>query len=207
MQKISTLIFDLGGVIINLKIETDWFQQDMLSNFEQEKLMQLYQNFYFRDFEKGKISPTDFINQLKEIAINKSISDKEIIQYWCGIILDIPLYRIDILKRLKEKYKLLLLSNTNQIHIDFIRAFMIREFSEDILAVNFHHCYYSQEIGLRKPDTEIYEFVMQHQNLNPNEILFFDDKAENLIEPQKLGWQTFHVDFNNLSINELECLL
>lgn len=207
MQKIKTLVFDLGGVIINLKPELDWFQNDMMKHFDNDQLINLYKQFYFREFEKGIINPTDFILQLKDIALNKNCSDEEIKKYWCGILLDIPVHRIDILKKLKEKYRLILLSNTNQIHVDCIRAYMQQTFGEDVLEGNFHHCYYSQEIGMRKPDAEIYEFVMEQQKLIPTETLFLDDKEENLIEPQKLGWQTFHVNFNKLSINDLQFLL
>lgn len=207
MQKISTLIFDLGGVIINLKPELTWFEQDMLANFEQAELLQLYQSHFFRDFEKGKIEPTVFIEQLKQIALENSSDETKIIQHWNGILLDIPLHRIEFLRQLKTKYRLLLLSNTNYIHLEHIRAYMQQEFGNDILSENFDTCYYSQEIGLRKPDKEIYEFVMKSQNIAPSEILFFDDKAENLTEPQKLGWQTFHVDFNKLSISDLQHLL
>jgi putative hydrolase of the HAD superfamily len=122
-------------------------------------------------------------------------------------LLDIPKHRIDILKHLKDKYKLVLLSNTNEIHLNEIYNYMQHEFGEDVLTPNFHHCYYSQEIGMRKPDAEIYEFVTHQQNLIPTETLFLDDKEENLIASQKIGWQTFHVNFNKLSINDLQFLL
>lgn len=207
MQNIQTLIFDLGGVIINLKTELDWFQQDMLPHFDNDQLLRLYQQYFFRDFEKGKINPTDFIQQLKQIAIDKNISEEEIIKYWCGILLDIPPHRITFLHKLKQKYQLQLLSNTNHIHMDFIRTYMHQTFGTDVLAENFDFCYYSQEVGCRKPDKEIYELVQRQQNLTPNEILFFDDKAENLTAPQKLGWQTFQVPFNSLLISEVQYLL
>ncbi len=207
MEKIQTLIFDLGGVIINLKKEKDWLQEDLLPNFQAEKLQQLQQNNFFTDFETGKIEVHEFIQQLKNIALDKFISDEKIIRHWNAILLDIPKHRVDLLKKLSQRYQLILLSNTNHIHLDYIRDYMQQEFGEDVLKSIFHTCYYSQEVGHRKPDKEIYEFVLQQQGIRPSESLFMDDKPENLIEPQKAGWQTTAVDFNNLTATALAHLL
>lgn len=207
MQNIQTIIFDLGGVIINLKTEQEWFEQDLLPNFQPEKLQWLQQQHFFQQFETGNVSAPDFIQQLKEIAISKHISEEEIIHHWNGILKDIPAHRVDLLKKLAEKYRLILLSNTNHIHMDYIRKYMQAEFGGDILSENFHTCYYSQEIGLRKPHKEIYEFVLQQQGIKGSESLFLDDKEENLTEPKVLGLRTHQVNFNKLSINDLQHLL
>ncbi len=207
MQNIQTIIFDLGGVIINLKTEQDWFEEDLIPNFQPEKLQYLQQNNFFQDFETGKIEVQDFVQQLKSIAIDKDISEEEIIQHWNGILKDIPVHRVNVLKKLSEKYRLILLSNTNHIHMDFIRKYMLAVFGEDILTENFHTCYYSQEIGLRKPNKEIYEFLLQKQGIKASECLFLDDKLENLIESKKIGLQTMAVDFNNFSESALRSLL
>jgi epoxide hydrolase-like predicted phosphatase len=206
MQNIQTLIFDLGGVIINLKTEQEWLEEDLLPNFQPEKLQSLQQQQYFQQFETGNVSVPDFKQQLKEIAVNKNITEEEVVHHWNGILKDIPKHRVDVLKQLSKKYKLILLSNTNHIHMDFIRNYMVAEFGEDILQENFHTCYYSQEIGLRKPHKEIYEFVLQQQGIKASESLFLDDKPENLSEPEKLGIHTFLVDFNALTAASLQHL-
>ena len=206
MQNIQTLIFDLGGVIINLKTEQEWLEEDLLPNFQPEKFQSLQQKQYFQQFETGNVSVPDFKQQLKEIAVNKNITEEEVVHHWNGILKDIPKHRVDVLKQLSKKYKLILLSNTNHIHMDFIRNYMVAEFGEDILQENFHTCYYSQEIGLRKPHKEIYEFVLQQQGITASESLFLDDKPENLSEPEKLGIHTFLVDFNALTAASLQHL-
>ena len=206
MQNIQTLIFDLGGVIINLKTEQEWLEEDLLPNFQPERLQLLQQQQYFQLFETGNVSVPDFKQQLKEIAVNKNITEEEVVHHWNGILKDIPKHRVDVLKQLSKKYKLILLSNTNHIHMDFIRNYMVAEFGEDILQGNFHTCYYSQEIGLRKPHKEIYEFVLQQQGIKASESLFLDDKPENLSEPEKLGIHTFLVDFNALTAASLQHL-
>ncbi len=207
MQNISTLIFDFGGVILNLKTEKEWLEEDLLPNFHPEKLLQLQRNNFFHQFEKGKVSEQDFIQQLKNISLNNETSQELIIQNWNSVLLEIPQYRVDLLKRLSEKYKLVLLSNTNSIHLKHIRKYVQQTFNENILEAIFDTCYYSHEMGVRKPDKEFYAFVMREQQIEPEEVLFLDDKAENLIEPQKLGWQTMLVNFNKLSINDVEHLL
>ena len=199
MQNITTLIFDFGGVIINLKTEEDWFKEDLLPNFQPEKLQELQQAHFFQHFETGKISTQDFIQQLKNIAIDSTISDEEIIQHWNGILQEIPQHRVDLLQQLRKRYQLILLSNTNEIHVEKFTKDMQEKFGEDILETNFHTVYYSQEIGLRKPNKEIYEFVLREQKLQPEYCFFFDDKAENLTEPKKLGIRTMLIDFNKLS--------
>lgn len=206
MQNIQTLIFDLGGVIINLKTEQEWLEEDLLPNFQPERLQLLQQQQYFQLFETGNVSVPDFKQQLKEIAVNKNITEEEVVHHWNGILKEIPKHRVDVLKQLSKKYKLILLSNTNHIHMDFIRNYMVAEFGEDILQGNFHTCYYSQEIGLRKPHKEIYEFVLQQQGITASESLFLDDKPENLSEPEKLGIHTFLVDFNALTAASLQHL-
>ena len=206
MQTIQTLIFDLGGVIINLKTEQEWLEEDLLPNFQPEKFQSLQQKQYFQQFETGNVSVPDFKQQLKEIAVNKNITEEEVVHHWNGILKEIPKHRVDVLKQLSKKYKLILLSNTNHIHMDFIRNYMVAEFGKNILQENFHTCYYSQEIGLRKPHKEIYEFVLQQQGITASESLFLDDKPENLSEPEKLGIHTFLVDFNALTAASLQHL-
>ena len=181
-------------------------EEDLLPNFKPDALYKLQESEFFRDYETGKIDSTFFIKQLQQIANNKTASDDEIKKYWNGILKDIPIHRIEILRKLKENYKLILLSNTNEVHLNEIYHYMQYEFGEDILTPNFHHCYYSQEIGLRKPNQEIYEFVLQNENLAPETCLFLDDKLENLIQPQKLGIHTHHINFNQFSKVDIEHL-
>ncbi len=207
MQNIQTLIFDFGGVIINLKTEDEWLHQDLLPNFQPDSLLQLQQAGYFRNLETGNVRPEDFLQQMQAIATEKAATEEQVKQHWNAILKDIPSHRVELLQQLKQRYRLVLLSNTNSIHVESFQRYMQQHFGEDILRANFHTVYYSQEIGLRKPNKEIYEFVMRQQQLQPSEILFLDDKPENLWEPHNLGWQTFHVRFNELSAAALQHLL
>jgi len=199
MKHKSTLVFDFGGVIINLKTEHDWLYQDLVPNFEQEPLLQLHLSGYFRDLEIGKIATTDFLSKMEAIATPENKTEQNVRQHWNAILQDIPKHRVELIKRLKENYRLILLSNTNAIHVQSFQQYMMQTFGTDILQDNFHTVYYSQEIGIRKPNKEIYEFVMEQHGITPEEIIFFDDKAENLIAPKKIGWTTVQVPYNSLS--------
>lgn len=207
MQNIQTLIFDFGGVIINIKSEPDWLQQDLLPHFRREPLLQLYEAGYFNDLETGRLLPQEFLHKMQSIALQEDVGEMWVKQHWNAILKDIPAYRVDLLRRLRQKYRLILLSNTNAIHVESFQQYMHQTFKEDILQTNFHTVYYSQEIGMRKPGREIYEYVLQQQGIRPEETIFFDDRPENLTEPQKLGLQTYQVNFNKLSINDLQHLL
>lgn len=194
MQKKTTLIFDLGNVIINLKPDAVWHKQDLLPNFNIEKLYELEADLFFNAFETGKISTIDFLQQLKKIANDVDISDSTIKAHWNAILLDIPPHRIDLLYQLKQKYNLALLSNTNEIHLNHVLDELKNNFGQNIFNDIFDQQFYSQQIGMRKPDLTIYEYVLQHNSALVSDIYFFDDKPENLIEPNKLGIHTILVD-------------
>ncbi len=207
MSSIQTIIFDFGGVLLNLKTEQEWLKEDLLPNFHPEKLQQLQEKGLFKEIETGKISNDMFIQSLRDIALDTNISDEAICQLWNGILLKIHPQRIEILQQLHKNYNLILLSNTNAIHAQKFITDMLHDFGENILQTYFHTVYYSHEIGMRKPDKEIYEFVMEQQQLNPENILFLDDKPENLEIPKALGWQTQQVNFNKLSIVDVQHLI
>ena len=194
MNKIQTIIFDLGGVIINIKQDKLWWEQDILPYFNHEKLQELYLQNFFKFFEAGKITPTEFVNKLKEIAIDKDITNEKIIRHWNGQLKDIPEERVELLKRLKENYRLILTSNTNDFHLKAIRKYTEEKFGKDILDDLFHACYFSHEVGIRKPHKDFYELIIKKQNLQPENCLFVDDKPENLVEPSTFGITTLLAD-------------
>lgn len=207
MKKATTLVFDFGGVIINLKEEIDWLQQDLLPHFNHHKLLHLQQKGYFKDLETGKVHTSEFLHEMQNIATVEDNSTENIKKHWNAILKDIPQHRVQLLQRLKQKYNLVLLSNTNAIHVEAFQAYMHTTFGEDVLETNFHTVNYSQNIGMRKPAKEIYEFIQEQQGVKGSEIIFFDDKTENLIEPQKLGWNTVQVPYNQFSYSLIENLL
>ncbi len=196
----KALVFDLGDVIIDLKPEVQWWQEDLLPNFEHEKLLQLFQQKFFHDFEKGNISVEIFLDEMNKIKTNPNI---EIENAWNGILKKIPKHRIELLQSLSKENQIFLLSNTNQIHVNYIINDILATYSRNIFDDIFNIQFYSQEIGMRKPDKNIYEFVQERINIPPSSIYFFDDKNENLKIPNDMNWNTFLVnqDIANIIAN------
>ena len=198
MNKIKHIIFDLGGVILNIKYE------NVIQNFKRIGIKdpssfynQRHQKKVFDLLETGKIESPVFI---KEISRHCKSSDKEIIKAWNSIILDLPEKRVKRLKELSKTYSLYLLSNTNEIHIDHIKKRLgMRKYLD--LYNTFDRVYYSHKIGLRKPNIEAFELVLNENKLNAKETLFIDDSSQHTISAKKLGINTYHIDKNEDIIN------
>ena len=142
------------------------------------------------DYEKGLISSADFLTAYSsEYNLEKDL----IVQSWNSILLDFPEYRFDFIKKLSEnkKYRLFLLSNTNEIHIDWIKENV--PFFEDFKKC-FEAFYLSHEIHFRKPDAAIYKFVLDTHNLRPEESLFVDDIKENTDAAAALGIHIWNLE-------------
>lgn len=193
MTKIKTLIFDLGNVIIPLNDEVLWWNETFLEIFQQpEPVRNLRNEGFFIEYEKG-VFGTDYFLTTLEVYLKPDFDKGDVAVRWNALLKDIPGYRVDFLRKLKEKYELYLLSNTNEIHLDFIIHEMVKQYGKDILDEIFDHCYYSYQIGEVKPDTMIYQKVIQEQRLIPGECLFIDDKLLNLEGATQLGIRVRHI--------------
>lgn len=188
MSIIKTLIFDFGDVFINL----DKFGA-------MDNALQLFQMETFDDdmietniqYEIGKITTTQFIDFYNNKFPN--LDRSSIIDAWNYIIKDFPQYRLEFIKKLasENKYLLILLSNTNTLHINYIKQNV--SFYDDFKAC-FSKFYLSQEIHLRKPNTDIFQFVLEENNLKPEECLFIDDTKANTDTAEQLGFETWNID-------------
>lgn len=193
---IKNIIFDLGGVIMGLDVPKT------IKEFERLGIKNVvndtghhYTNPIFYDLEIGKISEFEFIEELKRMSVLNP-SNNQIREAWNAMILDMPKEKIDILFHLKETYNIFLLSNTNSIH----KEKFIREVNdENNISFNdlFKKAYYSHEVGIRKPDKEVFEFALNDSHLNPRETLFVDDSIDNIKAAENLGIQTYHIDGDN----------
>jgi putative hydrolase of the HAD superfamily len=193
---INTIIFDFGDIFINLDKQAtiDGLQKLGLSQWNQD-LDELNQQF-----EMGLISPKDFISGFQKQLPNAST--EEILTAWNAVLLDFPLYRLEFLQMLSKKYRLFLLSNTDSIHIETFEQKTGITFYSD-----FYHCfekvYFSFEIGIRKPDIEIYNYVLNKHELSPKRTLFIDDKKENTDAAQTLGIQVWNLQVGQEDVVDL----
>jgi glucose-1-phosphatase len=192
MQNIKNIIFDLGGVILNIDFKkTEQALQELGIDNLSHHLSQTSLIAFFKEYETGKIDDTAFVGALQSLS-TKTITEQEIIQAWNALLLDFPPERIELLRKLKQKYRLFLLSNTNMIHY--------REFQQKIYTQTgsyledfFEKTYYSHTAGLSKPDVAIFQLVIHENKLNPAETLFVDDTAVNMVAAKEAGLRVFHI--------------
>lgn len=203
IESINNLIFDLGGVILN--IDPDKTVQKMkrlgIANFE-KLYSQLKQNETFDLLEKGEISEDQFVEEILR-HVNKPIEKEDIINAWNELLLDFPQERIKLLDELNKskRFRTFLLSNTNLIHKKVYNQDLFKRFSKRLEDL-FETAYFSHEIAMRKPDAEIFQYVLDREKLEPSETLFIDDSPDNIAAASALGIKTFHIK-DGASITDL----
>jgi len=190
---IKNIIFDLGGVIINLSEERTLHGFAKLSGLTLEDLRyQILNGDLYKRLEKGMISPPDFRDGVRNL-LKVDASDESIDEAMNAMLLDIPAARIDLLRSLSHRFRLFLLSNTNEIHFRAFNQIMKETTGEKSIDILFEKAYYSHLVHMRKPDREIYELVVSENGINPSETVFLDDNEVNLAGAAPLGIQTVHV--------------
>ena len=185
---INTIIFDFGDIFINLDIDAPIIEFKKLGLTEwSSDLQQLNLNF-----ETGKISELQFIEGFQKHIPDASV--EEIRSAWNSVIPDstIPLHRLEFLQKLSTKYRLFLLSNTDSMHIEKFQHKAGMSFYRDFYQC-FEKIYFSFEMGLRKPDAEIFNYVIKKHNLAPKRTLFVDDKKENTDAAKAAGLQVWNL--------------
>jgi putative hydrolase of the HAD superfamily len=193
---INTIIFDFGDIFINLDKEAPINLLKKLGLTEwNEELNQLN-----LQFEKGQISEENFLLGIQKLIPNASI--EEILYAWNAILLDFPLYRLEFLQKLTKKYRLFLLSNTDAIHIETFERENGVSFYSDFYQC-FEKVYFSFEMGMRKPEAEIFNYVLKKHNLSAKRTLFIDDKKENTDAALSLGLQVWNLHVGKEDVVDL----
>ena len=201
LAAVKNIIFDLGGVILNIDFQrpVERFRKLGIDDFERFYSKEL-QNSLFDKLETGLIGMEEFYNTIR-LKTGLNITDAEIQQAWNTILLDFPKERIEVLEELRMKYRLFLLSNTNIIHYNNYSSTFKDQFNKPFSSL-FEKAYYSFQLGLRKPNREIYEYVINDVKLKPEDTLFLDDSGINLVEPQKMGMHTILIS-NEMPITKI----
>jgi len=189
--KINSIIFDLGNVLLNLDFEASIqaFHKLGLNEAVLNK-QQAYADPVFYKLEIGMVKPDVFRKRTRQLLNNPDASDRQIDDAWYAMIRDVPPKRVDVLKRLRDSYKIYLFSNTNAIHIGRLLPDFKREHGFDFPAL-FDKTFYSHEIQARKPDIEAYQKVIRLSGVEPGKTLFVDDLEQNIRAAQEVGLKTF----------------
>jgi len=189
---IKHIIFDFGGVLLDLDYEASWsalktcLNLDDLGTPEVQRILLHY--------EVGKISETVFVEKLQRLA-QGSPTHQEIIDAWNAMLGPLPSQRLDMLKSLAKDYQIHLLSNANETHIRHVYAYLMETYDiSDFGAEYFDRTYFSHLIHMRKPDHEIYQKVIDDIGAPPEVMIFIDDLIENVEGARACGMYGQHHD-------------
>jgi putative hydrolase of the HAD superfamily len=193
MENIKNIIFDLGGVFLNIDFQktNQAFEKLGVTGFA-DYFSQHHSDALFEDLETGKIAESAFYEAFRK-ETQTSLTDTQIRDAWNALLLDFPPKRIAWLENIRHRYRIFLFSNTNEIHYnkfiaDFSKSFPGKDFNS-----YFIKAYYSQTLSLRKPHVASYQAIIDEQQLNPTETLFIDDTEKNIIGAKQAGLQTIHL--------------
>ena len=196
----EAIIFDLGGVILNIDYQKtiDAFTNLGIGNFE-ELYTQAQQNDLFDSLEVGEISNEHFYDEIKKIA-GISLSTQQIQTAWNAMLLDLPVERVVLLREISKTKPIFLLSNTNAIHLEAFQNMIEVSFGKrDLLEQLFIETFYSHQIGARKPNPEAFNCIIEKHKLVPENTLFIDDSAQHISGAKKMGLQTHHLVSEDLT--------
>ncbi|GAB2650773.1 HAD family phosphatase [Emticicia sediminis] len=193
-MKFKAVIFDFGNVIINIEFQRIYqtfakFTSKSPAYIEKK----ITEDQIFRRYESGQFTDEEFREVIRQ-TLGFPLSDHEVDTAWNAILLDIPTDRIDLIHNIRQKYPVYLLSNTNNIHITASNNYLKKAHGINNLDLLFDKLYLSYEMGLWKPDAEIYREVLRANKLQPNEVIFFDDNHHNIESAKAIGMQTILVE-------------
>lgn len=192
-REYTTIIFDLGGVIINLKKQNCIDAFKALGYDSVDKMLSEYrQDGEFLALEEGRVSPEEWRNIVRR-SISSPVTDEQIDAAFNAFLVDIPVEKLRMLRALKTKYRIAMLSNTNKVMFESkipelfkIEGLTIEDYFDDF--------FLSYKMGMSKPSPEIFIKVAEELGIEPNEALFIDDSQANVDAAAKLGFQTMCVE-------------
>lgn len=191
-KEIKNIIFDYGNVIftIDFKRTQAAFEALGIENVE-EFYAHKGHDPLFDEFEKGNITTAEFRDGIRKVSKHPELTDQQIDNAWNSLLIGVPDGNHELLLALKKKYRTFLLSNINEIHLDFVNKYLKENFYLDGNECFFEKIYYSHLVRKRKPNPNIFEQVLAENNLKKEETLFIDDSPQHLKTAAELGIQTY----------------
>ena len=191
MKEIKAVLFDLGGVLIDVDYQKTI---DAFTNLGVQNASDLYNQFdqskLFDAFETGDVSSDYFIEQLKPL-VSPDVRTIQIVDAWNAMIGSFPIKKLDFVKEIAKQTPCFLLSNTNEIHIEKAMN-SLKETPYAELDNLFKECYYSHLIGMRKPNVSTFKWVLNQMGVNADETLFIDDSPQHIEGAKKTDLQTIY---------------
>lgn len=193
LKGIKNIIFDMGGVIVNLNYKLTIDEFKALGLTDNEKVYSQFNQLpWFDNYDTGGITSETFITELSKM-LAPGTSREQITHAWNAMLLDFPPERAELLVSLKKRYRTFLLSNTNELHIEYYLPRIVEWYGNEGFKTFFEMEYFSHLIGMRKPDREIFDFVIIENNLIASETLFIDDSFQHIEGARKAGLRAYHL--------------
>ncbi len=189
---LKNILFDMGGVIVDLNISAT-LEAFYNMGFPAELLNYPvnYNTDIFYKYETGKITTGEFRDAMRK-ATGVDFEDKTFDDAWKSMLVDIPTHRIELIKKLADKYDLYILSNTSELHTPVFENLFLQNAGISMRKL-FKQRFYSNEIGHYKPDDSSYRYVLEHANIQAGETLFLDDNIQNIKAAQAVGFNAIHI--------------
>jgi putative hydrolase of the HAD superfamily len=189
MNNIKIVVFDLGGVVLNINynLTAQAFNQLGTPHFEKLFSQQNQQNL-FDNIETGHITPQYFINEIQQ-QCTPGTTLQQVTDAWNALLLNYEAPKIKCVQEVAKKYTTALLSNTNSIHETAYNKILQTQTGFNTISQLFTHTYLSHQIGRRKPHVATFNWVAQALAAEPSSILFFDDSIQHIEGATKAGWQ------------------
>ena len=184
-KKNFILIFDFGKVLLDLNMTENISRMEALLGRSYDVYNQQMPPI-FQLFEKGLCSEEAFYKELKALSSDREFTFEDLEDAWNSLLGDVPDSKMKLLEELRQYHRLVLLSNTNEIHLRGVRQSMGTE-KMDYFESLFEKTYYSCRMGMRKPDAEIFQWILQELKVNLQELLFIDDGAMHIQGARNVG--------------------
>lgn len=199
MNRLKNIIFDLGGVLLDLDVPGCMEELERIGLHEVWKWMTgTNESGFFKDYEAGILTTVQFREHIRQWT-GCSLPDADIDRIWNRMLKDVPAYKLDLLWSLRKDYNLYLLSNTNELHWQVCTgkfAYRDRQVQD-----YFARIFLSFQMHLVKPDTEIFREVLNEAGLMAEETLFVDDSIANCQAAASLGINVLHyIPGNDLAV-------
>ena len=193
-SKVKNIVFDFGGVLLNIDYDRTYkalskiLQVDFHPDNLPENVLKI-----LNEFETGVANKETFIWNIQRLANKDVPQGKEIIDACNAMLIGWDTSIFDILLALRKKYKVYLLSNTNEIHLEWVNSDLEKNHDISDFDVRFFDkTFYSHLIGFRKPDVAVYNYVTLNAPIKPKETIFIDDILRNIQGAQSAGWKGYH---------------
>lgn len=193
LQGIDNVVFDFGQVLINLDYPKVIGGFSKVANKNQDEIKEMVVTApVLQAFEVGEISPDVFRSEINTL-LGTTLEDEELNNIWNSMLKDLPKWRMDLLERVNNRFNTFVLSNSNIIHEEAFDKMILETTGKPNLHAFVSKCYFSHDIGLRKPDEECYQYLIDDAGLNPESTLFLDDRLDNIEGARSVGLKTIQI--------------